>query len=291
MAPLPRIEFRNRIVDPITTVQGRQHYYDFWDYWRVCYSTENKCLLPTIAEAKEYIRLSMQEESLKVQNSFEARKKLVNLRNYKTKYDWRPQLKGSKGAYGFYTPDGIKMLSPTYHNIFRHFDAYSTHQPYFIPVFNGTHWGMVSLFDKPERVLEFKYSNIIVERWDYRYYFVQDASTKKWGVYRIVFKPQLSNKTDKKLNHFPILEQYLECIADEIYEDELCAEEAPITFFMLIKGDKVGVINDFGKTEIEYDYYEIDNENSLIKLHSGNKCKIIDFFNPCYTKPSFRNEK
>ncbi|MCH5218400.1 MAG: hypothetical protein J1F07_07625 [Muribaculaceae bacterium] len=291
MARVPRIEFRNRIVDPITTAPGQHHYYDFLDYWRVCYSTENKCRFPTIEEAKEYIRLSTQKSELKSQNSFEARKNLVCLRNYETKYDWRPQLKGTEGAYGLYTPDGRQMLSAIYHDIFRQFDAYSTQLPYFIPVFNGTHWGMVSLSDKPEIVLDFKYSKIIVERWDYRYYFVQDATTKKWGAYHTVFELQQSNAANRKQNRIPVLEQYLDCIVDEIYEDELLADEAPITFFMLTKGDRIGIMNDFGITEIDYDYYETDDENFLIKLHSGSNCKIIDFNNPCCAPANIINEK
>ena len=291
MARVPRIEFRNRIVDPITTTRGQQHYYDFLDYWRVCYSTENKCQLPTIEEANEYIRLSIQKSDLEDQNSFDARKKLVRLRNYEIKYDWRPQLKGSKGAYGLYFPDGRQMLSDIYYDIFRQFDAYSTEHPYFIPVFNGTHWGMVSLSDKPEIVLDFKYSNIIVERWDYRHYFVKDATTNKWGVYHTVFEFHQSNDANIKQNRFPVLEQYLDCIAEEIYEDELMADEAPMTFFMLTKGDKIGIMNDFGITDIEYDYYETDDENFLIKLHSGSNYKIIDFYNPCCAPNHLRNEK
>ena len=52
-----RIDFRGRIVDPITSEAGQKDYYEHLNHWRVCFDNANPLIVPTREDAKVYMRL------------------------------------------------------------------------------------------------------------------------------------------------------------------------------------------------------------------------------------------
>lgn len=277
-----RIKIRERWIYPITTPKGQEHYYKFLDYWENSLYSDNRRIKPTIEDAIEYRKLANEEDVLKESNSVEAHKKLQQLKDYETKYDWRPYLEGTEGAYGLYAPDGKQLLPNKYHDIFRQFETYTYDPLFFIPVYSGQHWGLVTFDENQKPVLDFRYDKIIVERWNKTSFFVQDSVSHKWGVYRCKFKIMKTFHYGNNRTSFPILEPYTLCDFDEIFEDKLIVDDVEFPFFVLLKGDKIGILNEYGVTEIIYDSYEADDNHFLIILHSiGDDIKFIDYYNPC----------
>ncbi len=61
-------------------------------------------------------------------------------------------------------------------------------------------------------------------------------------------------------------------IADEIYEDEYCEEDSSQVFFMTRIGEKVGILTNFGYSDIIYDTYEETKRN---KRNRFNDFRLI----------------
>lgn len=80
----------------------------------------------------------------------------------------------------------------------------------------------------------------------------------------------------------PVLEILMPAIADEICEDELMTEDEPTTFFMTLRGNKIGILTDFGYSDIIYDSYEADNTNCSFRLirHDRKRARRADFWHP-----------
>ena len=72
----------------------------------------------------------------------------------------------------------------------------------------------------------------------------------------------------------PVLETIMPTIADEIYEDELMTEEAPTTFFVTRRGDKIGILTDFGYSDIIYDIYEFDESKCSFRLFRYDRKEV-----------------
>ncbi len=256
-----------RRVDEITTEQGQRNYYNHMNYWRNCISNDNKCLLPSVHEALEYIRLK--DEKPSCYGDLESRRKYLKMKLYDSRYDWRPT-KSSDGHFtGLISPTGEQILPGFFADVFTQFDAINN-PPDFIPVFNGEAWGIVALSPNPTLMTEFKFKTIVPERWERNILFVQDAETKKWGAFSTIWqqtnsRPSMSMKT---------LEVLMPCIADDIYEDELMVddvEESPSLFFMTRIGNNIGILTDFGYSPIIFDTYETDDNEGTFRLIRNDK--------------------
>lgn len=126
---------------------------------------------------------------------------------------------------------------------------------------------------------DFVYSAIIPERWERKLFFVQDADTKKWGALSVSY-PFLRIKPYKGC--LPLLETLMPPIADEIHEDELMAEDETTTFFMTRRGDKIGILTNFGYSDIIFDRYETDNTTYAFRLirNDRKKARLADYWHP-----------
>lgn len=275
---MERIEFHNRIVSPITSESGQRDYYEHLNYWRVCYHNKNTLILPTKENALEYIRLKSELEKFYLSNDKESRKKLHQYQLYDTQYDWRPQKTGVDGYVGLSSPAGEQLLPDIFADVFTQFDAINS-KPSFVPVFNGEAWALVSLTNPHILITNFQYNAIIPERWEHRLFFVQDKDTMKWGALRTTY-PFLNRKHYQ--DSLPLLEILMPPLADEIYEDELMTEEQPTTFFITRRGDKIGILTDFGYSDIIYDSYEVDNDKCAFRLirHDRKRARRADYWHP-----------
>ena len=114
---------------------------------------------------------------------------------------------------------------------------------------------------------EFQYNAIVPERRERRLFFVQDKETLKWGVLRSII--QFSNNKPHDRNCLATIESIMPCIADDIYEDDFIVddpEEMPSLFFMIQVGNKVGVLTDYGYSNISYDTYETNSHDCSFRL-------------------------
>lgn len=272
------IEIFGRGVFPITPLEWQKNYYDHLNHWRVCYQNSNPLIIPTKEDALEYLRLKAEKDKFYFCNDKESRRKYRQLEVYDTQYNWRPQISVDGTFVGIISPTGEQLLPNSFADIFIQFDAINN-KPDFIPVSNGEAWGLVSLTNPSVLMADFKYNTIIPERWDRRLFFVQDRETKEWGALQIKY-PFLNRKHCN--NSLPLLEPLMPPIADEIYEDELITEEEPTTFFMIRRGDKIGILTDFGYSDIIYDSYEVDNSKCSFKLirHDRKRAHRADYWHP-----------
>lgn len=262
----PRIDKNGRLVDEVTSDVGRRHYYEYLDYQRSCRYRDNPPLriVPTREEAEDYVRL---EEKYGCGIGGDP-KEYNRYYNYRYKYDWRTQLTGEEGARGLVSPDGKLIFPEIFHDIFTHFKSIFL-IPMIIPVSNGKAWGLAVPGRHPVLVVDFKYKAIMPERWYGSMFLVQDQDTEKWGALSYSYeKTSLKNRV-----HFiDRLYEVMPPIADEIYEDEYCEEDSSQVFFMTRIGEKVGILTNFGYSDIIYDTYEETKRN---KRNRFNDFRLI----------------
>ncbi len=273
-----QIDCYGRIVYPITSEVGQKDYYEHLNYWRVCYDNTNPLIAPTQEDALEYMRLQEIGNKLYCCTDKDSRKKLRQLEIYDTQYDWRPRKSGDDTFAGLISPMGEQLLPDSFADVFTQFDAINS-KPIFVPVSNGEAWALVSLSNPHVLMTDFQYNAIIPERWERRLFFVQDRETQKWGALKITH-PFLNKKYYNDC--LPLLESLMPPIADEIYEDELITEDKPTLFFMTQRDDKIGILTDFGYSDIVYDSYEADNTKCTFRL-IRNDCKMAcwaDYWHP-----------
>lgn len=274
---LPRIEVNGRLVDEITSSKGQSHYYEHLNYWRSCSHNTNKRLLPTGEEAEEYIRLLAEDPSCI--GNLDMRKKYNKLKIYDNRYDWRPQITGSDGFHGIVAPTGKQLLPEMFVDVFTEFDAINQ-KPDFVPVFNGEAWALVSLSTPPVMMTDFVYNAIIPERWGSSLFFVQCRKTMKWGV--ITIDCPILNIYSRFKDRLAGITILMPSIADEIYEDELMTEEIPIPIYMIRIDNKVGILTDYGYSDIIYDTYKTDDNKMTFKLirNDRKRAKRADYWHP-----------
>jgi len=160
------------------------------------------------------------------------------------------------------------LLPNNFEDVFIQFDAVND-KPDFVPVSNGKGWALISLGPSPVLMTEFCYAAIIPERWERKMFFVQDNNSMKWGVLRTVRQSTNVNLHDTK--SLVTIELLMPCIADDIYEDELMTDCEPTTFFMTRIGDKIGILSDFGYSQIIYDRYETDDTDCKFRLFQNDR--------------------
>ena len=273
---MENIEYRGRIVYPITSEVGQKDYYEHLNYWRVCYQNNNPLILPSQEDVQEYMRLQEMENKLYCRTDKESRKMLRQFRVYDSQYDWRPRKSGSNKFVGLVSPTGEQLLPNSFADVFNQFDAINR-RPFFVPVSNGEAWALVSLSNPHILMTAFQYNAIIPERWERRLFFVQEGETLKWGALRVSY-PFLNKRHYN--DSLPLLETLMPTIADEIYEDELMTEDAPTTFFMTRRGNKIGILTDFGFSDIIYDSYEADNTKCTFQLirHDRKRARRANYW-------------
>ena len=275
---MERIELHGRIVDSITSEAGQKDYYEHLNHCRGCFDNTNTLIVPTREDAQEYMRLREIENKLYCCTDKESRKLLRQLKIYEAQYDWRPRKSGDDTFVGLISPTGEQLLPDSFADVFTQFDAISC-KPIFVPVSNGEAWALVSLSNPHVLMTDFQYNAIIPERWERSLFFVQDRETKKWGALKVTY-PFLHKKPYGDC--LPLLETLMLPIADDIYEDELITEKEPTLFFMTQRDDKIGILTDFGYSDIVYDSYEADNTKCTFRL-IRNYCKRArraDYWHP-----------
>lgn len=272
------LEYRGRMVYPITSEYGQKDYYEHLNYWRVCYQNNNPLILPSKEDVREYMRLQEMESKLYGCTDKESRKMLHQLRVYHSQYDWRPQKSGDDKFVGLVSPTGEQLLPNSFADVFSQFDAINC-KPIFVPVSNGAAWALVSLSDPHILMTDFQYNAIIPERWERHLFFVQDKKTMKWGALSIAY-PFLHVKPYKDC--LPVLKTLMPTIADEIYEDELTTENHPTTFFMTQRDNKIGILTPSGYSDIIYDSYGADNTKCTFRLSRNDRKRAcrVDYWHP-----------
>lgn len=130
------LDFRGRMVCPITSEVGQKDYYEHLNYWRVCYQNNNPLILPSQEDVQEYMRLRKIENTLYGRTDKEARKMLLQFRKYDSQYDWRPRKSGDDKFVGLVSPTGEQLLPNSFADVFTQFDVINS-RPVFVPVSNG----------------------------------------------------------------------------------------------------------------------------------------------------------
>lgn len=254
----------------ITSAEGMKRYYDPMVFCRWCIASERQELRrqPTVEEAEEYLRLRNTEKYEK-----KERRNLYRLENY---YDWRDIVTGCEGSQGLVSPDGKLLLPEIFQTVLRQ-SVSMIRLDDLIPVSNGEGFGLAHTGESPVMLTRFKYQNILIERWEHEFYFVQSKETGKWGALEHSF--EYSSKFDvrgRKRPHFvKVLKEALPCDYDEIYEDEICTDCSPTLFWVFRQGDKLGILTKFGHTEAIYDGYETDCVNAGYTLYCNGIQMVI----------------
>lgn len=263
------IEIFNRIVVPITTTEGQTDYYNHMNYWKSCAHSKNIRIQPTTVEVDEYLKLK--EDKPSMFGNLSDRKKYRKLQEYENNYDWRPTKSGKPHFIGLVSPTGERLLPNIFEDVFIQFDTLHDEQK-LVPVSNGIGWGLASLGPTAALMTVFRYNAIIPERWERNLFFVQDGKTMKWGALRAVC--QSTNHKPHDRNYLTTVEAIMPCMADEIYEDEFMvddSEDMPSLFFMLRIGNKVGILTDYGYSNIIYDTYETNSRDCSFRLIRKDK--------------------
>ena len=251
----PRIEQNGRLVAEITSRNGQLHYYEHLDFQNSCRYMENPPLriVPSFEEAEDYIRLENKVGSGNIGNKIENNR----YNSYRYKYDWRAQLTGQEGARGLVTPNGKMILPEQFDDIFTHFESIFS-LPHAIPVSNGKAWGLAAPGVEPLLLVDFKYRTIMPERWHGNMFLVQDSETGKWGALAYSYE---RSSLKRAFHYIDRLYEVMPPIADEIYEDEYCEEDYSQFFYMIRIGTKIGVLTNFGYSDILYDTYQQSKRN------------------------------
>lgn len=271
--------FHGRNVCPITSESGQRDYYANLNYWRLCYQNSNQLIAPTREEALEYIRLKAEADRLIFCDDKESRRKYRRLKLYDTRYDWRPRKTEYNGLVGLVSPTGERLLPECFGDVFTQFDAINSN-PCIIPVSDGEAWALASLSGQPILLTEFRYNAIIPERHERRLFFIKDKETMKWGAMSVT-APIIKCRGRYGVGLVG-LKTVMPPVADEIYEDELMTECEPTIFFMTRRGDKIGILTDFGYSDIAYDSYEVDNTKCSFRLIRSDRkrARRADYWHP-----------
>lgn len=259
----------------ITSSKGKQdYYYPFEYYKKFGNSIPVKRKFPSVEETFEYLDLlkeGRQGERWEQINGWRRLSKFTNL------YDWRDNVTtDSEGLQGLRSPDGNKLLP----EIFRTVLSQTISIKYGIepvPVSNGDGFGLVYPSENPVMLTPFIYNDIILERWEHKFYFVQSKETGKWGALK--FARIYSNDWDMDKNKRPhwiyVLVEAIPVEYDEIYEDEICTDCSPTLFWVFRKRDKLGILTPWHHSEAIYDGYDTDWENCSFTLYKdGEKTKM-----------------
>lgn len=254
----------------ITSQKGRQDYYYPLEYYqKFGDSIPVKRKRPSVEETIEYKDLlneNRQGERWEQINGWRRLHKFTNL------YDWRDMVTtGQDGLQGLRSPDGHRLLPEIFRIVLgQTMSIKYKKEP--VPISNGEGFGLVFPGETPVMLTPFIYNDIILERWDHKFYFVQSKETGKWGALK--FARTYSHDWDfmdknKRPHWVYVLKEFLPLEYDEIYEDEICTDCSPTLFWVFRKGDKLGILTPWHYSEAIYEGYETDWETCSFILYQN----------------------
>ncbi|MDO5396179.1 MAG: hypothetical protein Q4F07_09500 [Bacteroidales bacterium] len=135
--------------------------------------------------------------------------------------------------------------------------------------------GIVTTGDNTVCVLPFKFQNIITERWNKKLFFVQGRD-EKWGAYRIL--NNFDNVSFESVINILSIEPFVPLEYDAISEAELEDTCAPITYWILHKDDKIGIMTEFAYTPAVFDFIKPIHEDWAFCFVKGNKHIKLDYY-------------
>lgn len=249
-----RILYKGIYIYPITTQNGWTHYYDHLKYRSRIYA-ENPPVLrktPTIVDYEEYMALKSVALGFNGLTGTGLNKVLKKLAEYETEFDWRDQLVTGKGSdeCGLISVTGKTVVPRCFSEIRERTNSIIDSEQ-FIPVRIDENWGIVTTGDNSVCALPFKFQNIITERWEKRLFFVQDRDSN-WGTYRIINNFH-NGRPFKSAISIPSIEPFVPLEFDTISEAELEDTCAPVTYWILHKDDKIGIMTESSYTPAIFD--------------------------------------
>ena len=258
----------------ITSIEGRKKYYEPIEYYKEYGDgIPVKRKQPSVEEAAEYIDLLKEERQGK---RWEEIKGWQRLKKFTRNFDWRDIITETDSLKGLRSPDSTILLPDIFHNVLQQTCSLKYgREP--VPVSNGDGYGLVLSVKNTVMLTPFIFQNIILERWEHKFYFVQSKETGKWGALK--YETEFSCLNPRKLrNRVRILKDFLPVEYDEIYEDEILTDCSPTLFWVFRKGDKLGILTPFNHTEAIYDGYDTDWEECSFNLYrSGAVTEVTKY--------------
>ena len=261
----------------ITSSKGKQHYYDHLEFFKKYWSSDPvKKKVPSKEETIEYLELLKEErqgERWKQINGWHRLSKFTDL------YDWRDIVTTSQdGLQGLISPDGNQLLPEKFQKVLGQTVTIKYgKEP--VAVSNGEGCGLVYPSDTPVMLTPFIYKDIILERWEHEFYFVQSKETGKWGALKFNNERTCKIHPRKRVRNqwIKVLEEVLTVEYDEIYEDEICTDCSPTLFWVFRKGDKLGILTPWHHSEAIYEGYKTDPENCSFTLFKEGEKTIMNY--------------
>lgn len=268
--------YKGIYIYPITTQSGWSHYYDHLKYRSRIYAEHPPVLrkTPTINDYEEYMALKSMDPGFNGLTGAKLNKARKKLSEYETDFDWRDQLVTSKRGdeCGLISVTGKTVVPRCFSEIRERPNTIFNRDP-FIPVRKNENWGIVTTGDNTVCVLPFDFQNIITERWEKRLFFVQGRD-EKWGAYRNIGEFYIH----KPATSMPSIEPFVPLEYDSISEAELEYTCAPITYWILHKDDKIGVMTEFAYTTAVFDYIQPIHEELEFCFVRGDKSIKLSYY-------------
>lgn len=269
-----RILCKGNYIYPITTQGGQSHYYDHLKYRSRIYA-ENPPVLrktPTINDYEEYMALKSMAPGFSGLTGARLNKARKRLAEYEADFDWRDQLVIGEGGDGCGLRSVIgQTIVPQCFCEIRERTNSLFEKEQFIPVKESENWGIVTTGENTICALPFDFQNIITERWGKRLFFVQDWDGN-WGVYRII------NNLHNWGISIPSIEPFVPLEYDAISEAELHDTCAPITYWILHKDDKIGIMTEFAYTLAVFNSVQPIHEDLAFCFVKGDKHIKLDYY-------------
>lgn len=196
---------------------------------------------------------------------------------YETDFDWRDQLVTDKGGdeCNLISVTGKTVVSRCFSEIRERTNTIIDKDP-FIPVRIDASWGIVTTGENTICALSFEFKNIITERCGKRLFFVQGRD-RKWGTYRIINNFH-NGRHYKSSISLPSIEPFVPLEFDAISEAELEDTCSPVTYWILHKDDKIGVMTEFAYTPAVFDFIKPIHEDCEFCFVKGDKRIRLGFY-------------
>lgn len=273
-----RIAYKGIYLYQITTQSGWSHYYDHLKYRSRIYAEHPPVLrkTPTINGYEEYMALKSMAPGFNGLTGAKLNKARKKLAEFEADFEWRDQLVTNKGGdeCGLISVIGKTVVPRCFSEIRERPNTIFNKDP-FIPVRKNENWGIVTTGEITICVLPFDFQNIITERWEKRLFFVQNHDSK-WGAYRIV--NNLHNESFKWSISIPSIEPFVPLEFDAISEAELEDTCAPVTYWIIHKDDKIGIMTEFAYTPAVFDSIQPIHEDLAFCFVKGDRHIKLDYY-------------
>ena len=250
----------------ITSDEGKKHYYDPIEFYKAFGdSVPVKRKEPSVEEALEYIALLKEERQGKRWEEINGWRRLEKFTRH---FDWRDIVTETEGLKGLKSPDGNILLQDIFNDVMQQTNSIQYGlEP--VPVSNGEALGLAIPAKEPVMLTPFIFQDIILERWEHAFYFVQSKETRKWGALKFINERTSNIRPWRRKNNQWVraLKMALPLDFDEIYEDEILTDCSPTLFWVVRKNDKLGILTPYHHTEAIYDGYDTDWQKCSFKLY------------------------